>query len=463
MKDKPLACELPELAADTTRQRIQLYPGPGDYVHPAAGPFTLTADTLAEYADDINARGDRIPLDYDHSPEKGLGTRAAGWFVADTARVEGDGSVTAEVDWTPPAAEAIRNREYRFISPTFAQAHRDMHGKLLEEPKQVGAALTNRPFFNVMQPLAADELPLEDELGVEDVFGADVADTLTTISASAAREVIAAAAAKKPYGNVAYADPGYRADGKARYPIDSEEHVRAAWSYINQKRNASKYPADQLKRIKARIRRAASKFGVTIGADETTKEKTMELTEALAADLGVAVDADDETILAAMERVAKEKKDLEAKQASAPAVTAAEVAELKAEIAASKTERIDSVLDKAVGEFKIAAADRTFFAEALERDFAGTKKFLEEKPAVVQASSGHGQETVKVGDIEVNVDDVKIAGVDTPVDVDSAKLVAATESLIRKAGKDPSAVTADEYASFAMQASKDPNLTLSLA
>ena len=34
---------------------------------------------------------------------------------------------------------------------------------------------------------------------------------------------------KKPYGDVEYADPGYR-DGQKRYPVDSETHVRAAWT-----------------------------------------------------------------------------------------------------------------------------------------------------------------------------------------------------------------------------------------
>jgi uncharacterized protein DUF6582 len=50
-----------------------------------------------------------------------------------------------------------------------------------------------------------------------------------------------------------YADPGYQADGEKRYPIDSERHIRAAWSYIHQPDNARQYSADQVKRIKDRI------------------------------------------------------------------------------------------------------------------------------------------------------------------------------------------------------------------
>src|SRR6185312_11663118 len=50
---------------------------------------------------------------------------------------------------------------------------------------------------------------------------------------------------KGDYGDVEYADPGYQPDGKKRYPIDTAEHIRAAWNYINKKKNADKYTADQ--------------------------------------------------------------------------------------------------------------------------------------------------------------------------------------------------------------------------
>ncbi len=70
----------------------------------------------------------------------------------------------------------------------------------------------------------------------------------------------------KPYGNVTYADPGYQEDGKKRYPIDTEAHVRAAWSYINMPKNAKKYSPEHLASIKAKIRSAAKKFGIEISS-----------------------------------------------------------------------------------------------------------------------------------------------------------------------------------------------------
>lgn len=55
------------------------------------------------------------------------------------------------------------------------------------------------------------------------------------------------------YGDVSYADPGYQENGKPRYPIDTEQHIRAAWNYIHQEKNAAEYDAKQLKQIKNRI------------------------------------------------------------------------------------------------------------------------------------------------------------------------------------------------------------------
>ena len=64
------------------------------------------------------------------------------------------------------------------------------------------------------------------------------------------------------YGDVTFADPTNN-----KYPIDSPEHVRAAWSYINHKDNAAKYGADEVTQIKKRIKRAAEKHGVEISED----------------------------------------------------------------------------------------------------------------------------------------------------------------------------------------------------
>jgi hypothetical protein len=67
---------------------------------------------------------------------------------------------------------------------------------------------------------------------------------------------------EREYGDVEFADPVNK-----KYPVDTEEHVRAAWSYINHKDNAAKYSDEEAKTIKTRIRRAAKKHGVEINSD----------------------------------------------------------------------------------------------------------------------------------------------------------------------------------------------------
>lgn len=71
---------------------------------------------------------------------------------------------------------------------------------------------------------------------------------------------------KEPYGDVRYADPGYR-DNQKRYPINTPAHVRAAWAYINMPKNSAKYTSEQLGLIKGRIRAAAKEHGVEIAQE----------------------------------------------------------------------------------------------------------------------------------------------------------------------------------------------------
>src|SRR6266568_8340534 len=86
---------------------------------------------------------------------------------------------------------------------------------------------------------------------------------------------------KEPYGpksQVAYADPGYQKDGKARYPINTVEHAKAAWSYVNQASNAGKYSSEHLASIKGRIKAALKKFGVQVSTDAARLAEWLEST-----------------------------------------------------------------------------------------------------------------------------------------------------------------------------------------
>ena len=67
---------------------------------------------------------------------------------------------------------------------------------------------------------------------------------------------------ERDYGDVKFADPVNN-----KYPIDTEEHIRAAWSYINHKDNAAKYDKDEVEAIKGRIKRAAKQHDIEISSE----------------------------------------------------------------------------------------------------------------------------------------------------------------------------------------------------
>jgi HK97 family phage prohead protease len=70
----------------------------------------------------------------------------------------------------------------------------------------------------------------------------------------------------RPYGNVTYADPK-----NGKYPIDTEAHCRAAWSYINMPKNAAMYPMNgvTLSEVKDRIKAALKKYGADVSSDSS--------------------------------------------------------------------------------------------------------------------------------------------------------------------------------------------------
>ncbi len=70
------------------------------------------------------------------------------------------------------------------------------------------------------------------------------------------------------YGDVTFAD-----EKNKKYPLDSERHIRAAWSYIGQEKNAGKYSGDEVATIKRKIvaawKKTIDKAGPPSAHDDT--------------------------------------------------------------------------------------------------------------------------------------------------------------------------------------------------
>jgi hypothetical protein len=84
---------------------------------------------------------------------------------------------------------------------------------------------------------------------------------------------------KPKYGDVEYADPGLQEDKKKRYPIDTEEHIRAAWNYINKEKNKDQYSPENKKKVEGKIIAAWKKKIDPAGPPSAQKTDKMSLTQ----------------------------------------------------------------------------------------------------------------------------------------------------------------------------------------
>jgi hypothetical protein len=76
----------------------------------------------------------------------------------------------------------------------------------------------------------------------------DRIDNLLRLVEVAARADVNPKSGEHKYGDVAFADAKNK-----KYPIDTEEHIRAAWNYIHKKKNAAKYGGGDVGAIKKKI------------------------------------------------------------------------------------------------------------------------------------------------------------------------------------------------------------------
>jgi phage I-like protein len=131
----------------SARERIQIAKL-GSYSDERYGDFAITAAEVRDWAANLaKLPGGRAPIDKDHLADKpgaARNTEAQGWITA----VElDDGVPVATVEWTPKGREAIENKEYLFISPSYGP-WTDEQGTTTANVLQ-GAALTNKPFLNM--------------------------------------------------------------------------------------------------------------------------------------------------------------------------------------------------------------------------------------------------------------------------------------------------------------------------
>ncbi len=146
MKVVALASTLP---SDKLPTEFQIFEA--GTVSTTKGDFIFDAAAAKSVMDEYQLHGTELFCDFDHaslaaSPtDPALSGRAAGWFGLELR----DGALWAVgVKWTPAAAEALANKEFRYQSPAFTET--DGHITSL-----LNVALTNLPATRNLTPLVA--------------------------------------------------------------------------------------------------------------------------------------------------------------------------------------------------------------------------------------------------------------------------------------------------------------------
>lgn len=161
----------------------------GTYKHALYGTLKFTAERIKRFADNINnnVRGIEIAIDYAHDN----GREAAGWVKAAEAR---DNGLWILVEWTPVAAEKIRNKEFKYFSPEFVSEWKDPKSGKVFKDVVFGGGLTNRPFLKDLLPVNLSEVFGEQK--EKDRMDLDKLRKALKLSEDATEEDILAAAAK---------------------------------------------------------------------------------------------------------------------------------------------------------------------------------------------------------------------------------------------------------------------------
>lgn len=143
-----------QLSEDETSTSVWIHALPlGDYIHPVYGKIQMTADRIKSYAESVKnkVRGIDPSINWMHGD--GGDGEAAGWVKDAEARQDG---LWLFVDFVKDAAQAIKDKKWRYFSAEYNDSWTDPVGK---EHKNVlfGGALTNRPYMKNLLPINLSE------------------------------------------------------------------------------------------------------------------------------------------------------------------------------------------------------------------------------------------------------------------------------------------------------------------
>lgn len=141
---KILALAAPPAPLDEVPAVVRLLPL--GLVKSRSGDFTVDEESVQSILAEFKARRLDLPIDYEHQTLKDVQAPAGGWIKELFVQ---DGALCARVEWTPPGAKYLQNKEYRYLSPVVLVRKQDNKAVALHS-----AALTNTPAIDGMYPIA---------------------------------------------------------------------------------------------------------------------------------------------------------------------------------------------------------------------------------------------------------------------------------------------------------------------
>ena len=122
-------------------------------VHSQKGDFNVDEESFELIRKQFKDRKLDLVIDYEHQTLSDVQAPAGGWIKE---LYKGEDAIIAKVEWTAKAAEYLKNKEYRYLSPVVLVRKRDQKAMAIHS-----VALTNTPAIDGMFALV-NSLDIED-------------------------------------------------------------------------------------------------------------------------------------------------------------------------------------------------------------------------------------------------------------------------------------------------------------
>lgn len=141
------------LSEDKASGQVQIFPAVGKYSHPRYGELAITPEFLATIKAHFDGKiyQQDLPLTIDLEHESKL-SGASGWIK--DVEIRGEKGMWATVEFNDRGKSLVADNAYKYFSPEFYDTWQDPATSKSYQDLLIGGALTNRPFFKGMAPVA---------------------------------------------------------------------------------------------------------------------------------------------------------------------------------------------------------------------------------------------------------------------------------------------------------------------